>query len=156
MNSVPALGGLRAELRAAGCFQHHEVRSVLKLIVLGTALAATLVGMHHFSLLASILLVTMAGVLATSIAMTGHEGSHKSFSSSAWRNTLLTYIAFPAFSGLSSLYWKNKHDRLHHGHPNVEGVDPDIQPWPFVSSIGDHEKATPRLRWFQRNLQKTA
>lgn len=156
MNSLPELGGLRAELRASGCFEHHEMRSWLKLIVLGAGLAACLAGMHYLPALALIGLVPAAGVFATAMAMSGHEGSHKSFSKSPWRNTLVTYLLFPMFSGLGALYWKNKHDRLHHGHPNVEGLDPDIQPWPFASSVGDHEKSSPGLRWFQRNLQKTA
>ncbi|HEY0191384.1 MAG TPA: acyl-CoA desaturase [Kofleriaceae bacterium] len=154
MNAYPELGGLRAELRASGCFEHHELRTWLKLVVLGSALAATLVAMHRQSLGVAIALVPVAGLFATSLAMMGHEGSHKSFSRSAWRNTLLTHLMFPLFSGLGALYWKNKHDKLHHGHPNVEGIDPDIQPWPFVSSRGDHERASPRLRWFQRNLQR--
>ena len=88
--------------------------------------------------------------------MTGHEGSHKSFSKSPWRNSAARVPRVPDVLGtVGSLYWRNKHDRLHHGHPNVEGVDPDIKPFPFVSSTGDHEKSTPGLRWFQRNLQRT-
>jgi fatty acid desaturase len=43
---------------------------------------------------------------------------------------------------------------LHHGHQNVEGVDPDIRPFPFSSSKGDHERCGPRTRWFQRNFQR--
>ena len=81
----------------------------------------------------------VAAVFATSIAMLGHEGSHRSFSASPTRNALLVHLAFPLFSGLGALYWRDKHDRLHHGHPNVEGVDPDIKPFPFASSRGDHE-----------------
>ena len=155
MNALPELGGLRAELRAAGAFDHHEVRSWLKLATLGAGLAACLIALAHVPLWGAILIIPIAGVLSTSISMTGHEGSHKSFSKSPWRNQLLVYLAFPMFSGLGSLYWRNKHDRLHHGHPNVEGVDPDIKPFPFVSSHGDHVKSTPGLRWFQRNLQRT-
>jgi fatty acid desaturase len=156
MDRLPELGGLRAELRAAGMFEHHELRSWLKLGVLGTSLAACLVAIAHYGFWAALALVPVAGVLCTSIAMTGHEGSHKSFSRSPVRNHLLVYLVFPLFSGLGMLYWRNKHDRLHHGHPNVEGVDPDIKPFPFVSSRGDHERCGPRSRWFQRNLQKIA
>ena len=155
MNGIPELGGLRAELRAAGAFQHHELRSWMKLAVLGSSLAACFVAMRHLPLWAALLLTPVAGVIATSISMTGHEGSHKAFSTSKFRNQLLVYLAFPMFSGLGSLYWRNKHDRLHHGHPNVEGVDPDIKPFPFVSSHGDHIKSPNGLRWFQRNLQRT-
>ncbi len=120
---------------------------------MGTALAACLFGISQLGWL-GLVLVPLASILSTSIAMMGHEGSHKSFSSSPTRNALLTYIAFPLFSSLGALYWHNKHDRLHHGHPNVEGVDPDIKPFPFASSRGDHESSGPKARWFQRTFQK--
>ena len=95
-------------------------------------------------------------VLCTSTAMLGHEGSHRSFSASPFRNALIAYFAFPLFSGLGALYWREKHDRLHHGHPNVEGEDPDIKPFPFASSRGDHERCGPGERWFQRKFQHWA
>jgi fatty acid desaturase len=95
-----------------------------------------------------------AGVCCTSIAMFGHEGSHRSFSKSPARNALLMYLTFPLFGGLSSLYWRDKHDRRHHAHPNVEGLDPDIKPFPFSSSRGDHEACSSSERWFQRVFQR--
>jgi fatty acid desaturase len=155
MSRLPELGELRAELRAAGVFQHHELRSWLKLVVLLAALAACLIAIATVGW-AAIGLIPLAGVLATSTAMMGHEGSHRSFSASPFRNEVLVYFAFPLFSGLGTLYWRNKHDRLHHGHPNVEGVDPDIKPFPFVSSRGDHDRSGPGSRWFQRKLQARA
>jgi len=42
---------------------------------------------------------------------------------------LLVYLAFPDVLGSRKFVLRNKHDRLHHGHPNVEGVDPDIKPF---------------------------
>jgi len=150
------LGSLRAELKAAGVFEHCEARSWIKLGGMLLALAACLVGIALTGWLVAIFLVPICAVLCTSIAMVGHEGSHRSFSSSAGRNAFVTYLAFPLFGGLSSLYWHDKHDRLHHGHPNVEGVDPDIRPFPFASSRGDHERCGPKERWFQRNLQAYA
>lgn len=30
------------------------------------------------------------------------------------------------FAGVPGLYWSHKHNVLHHGHPNVHGVDPDL------------------------------
>ena len=147
------LGSLRAELRIAGVFEYREARSWIELALLGTALAGCLIAIAMVGSI-GLLLIPICAVLATSIAMFGHEGSHKSFSTSPTRNALLTYITFPLFSGLGSMYWHNKHDRLHHGHPNVEGVDPDIKPFPFVSSKGDHEKCGPKARFFQRTFQK--
>jgi fatty acid desaturase len=149
------LGSLRAELRIAGVFEFREARSWMELALLTTALVGCLVGIYMLGWVGLVLL-PVASVVATSIAMFGHEGSHKSFSASPTRNTLITYITFPLFSGLSALYWHNKHDRLHHGHPNVEGVDPDIRPFPFSSSKGDHEQCGPKTRWFQRHFQAWA
>jgi fatty acid desaturase len=153
MSKLPELGTLRTELRAAGTFEHCELRSWLKLSVLMTGAAASLTAMIVFGWWAGFFALPIGAVFCTSIAMLGHEGSHRSFSSSPFRNALMVYLVFPLFSGLGSLYWRDKHDRLHHGHPNVEGVDPDIKPWPFVSSRGDHEKSGRGLRWFQRNFQ---
>ncbi len=156
MQATPELGSLRQELRLAGIFEHRELRSWLKLGVLLSGIALSIVAISMYGWIAALCLVPVCAVLATSAAMLGHEGSHRSTSKSPNRNALMAYFAFPMFSGLSLMYWREKHDRLHHGHPNVEGVDPDIRPWPFVSSKGDHERATPRLRWFQRTFQKWA
>jgi fatty acid desaturase len=156
MRSLPELGQLRAELRAAGVFEHCEAQSWIKLALLGAGMAACLVAIVTLGFWAALVAVPVAGVLGTSIAMLGHEGSHRSFSASPLRNQLLVYLVSPLFAGLSSLYWRHKHDRLHHGHPNVEGLDPDIKPWPFVSSRGDHERCSRGLRWFQRSFQSWA
>ncbi len=156
MSRVPELASLRAELRVAGLFEHHEGRSWLKLLVLMSGVALCLTGVALHGWLPALLLIPLASVLATAAAMLGHEGSHKSFSPSPTRNTLLTHLVFPAFAGLSALYWREKHDRLHHGHPNVEGLDPDIRPWPFASSKGDHLRGGGKLQWFQRTCQRWA
>jgi fatty acid desaturase len=153
MATAKELGSLRAELRIAGVFEFREGRSWVELTLMALVVAGLLVAISQLGLV-GIALIPVVSVLATSIAMFGHEGSHKSFSASPTRNALLTYITFPLFSGLASLYWHNKHDRLHHGHPNVESVDPDIKPFPFASSKGDHEGSGPKARWFQRYFQK--
>lgn len=156
MQRPPELGSLRAELRLAGVFDHRELRGWFKLLGFVIGISSCLVGIAWLGMPAAFALIPVAAVLCTSLAMLGHEGSHRSFSKSPFRNNVVTYFAFPLFSGLGSLYWRNKHDRLHHGHPNVEGVDPDVQPWPFVSSRRDHEASSPRLQWFQRKCQRWA
>jgi fatty acid desaturase len=150
----PKLGTLRIELAEAGLFEHRELRSWGKLAVLLGAIAGGLTAIALVGWWIAIPLVPVLAALCTATAMFGHEGSHRSFSASPTRNSIIAYFAFPVFGGLSTLYWREKHDRLHHGHPNVEGVDPDIKPFPFVSSRGDHEKCGPKSRWFQRNLQR--
>ncbi|HEY1815482.1 MAG TPA: acyl-CoA desaturase [Kofleriaceae bacterium] len=150
----PELGNLRAELREAGVFETRELRSWAKVLFLAAALAGCMVGLVHSSRLGAPLWILAAAVCCTALAMLGHEGSHRSFSKSPARNALLVYLAFPLFTGLGGLYWRDKHDRRHHAHPNVEGLDPDIKPFPFSSSRGDHEACTPGERWFQRVFQR--
>lgn len=153
MARLVELGTLRADLRAAGVFEHAELRTWLKLAALLAGLAACVVAIAWGGFWFAFGAVPPAALFATSAAMIGHEGSHRSISPSPVRNALAVFAVFPLLSGLSSLYWREKHDRLHHGHPNVEGVDTDIAPFPFVSSRGDHERCGRGRRWFQRNLQ---
>jgi fatty acid desaturase len=135
-------------------FESCELRSWGKLLVLAVGVAGCLFGLAHTGALFAPLWILAAAVCCTSIAMLGHEGSHRSFSRSPLRNAVLVNLAFPVFSGLGALYWRDKHDRRHHAHPNVEGVDPDIRPFPFASSRGDHDASSRGQRWFQRTFQR--
>jgi fatty acid desaturase len=153
MATLPELGPLRAELRAAGLFEHRELKSWLQLGFLFGVVATCLALIITVHWWLAFPLVPVISVFGTSAAMLGHEGSHKSFSSSATRNAILTYLTFPIFSGLSALFWREKHDRLHHGHPNVRGKDLDIHPFPFTSTLEDHLATGPARRWFQRHMQ---
>ena len=151
--STADMQSLRAELRAAGVFAHDERAGWLKFGAALAVVAACLVGIVLLPLAAAFVLVPIAAIFATTGAMFGHEGSHRSFASSPFRNQLLQHIAFPLFTGLGASYWKYKHDGKHHGHPNVYDQDPDLHLWPMVSSRLDHERATRPLRWFHRHLQ---
>lgn len=151
---APDLAGLRGELRDAGVFQRRELRSWLELAALAIALVAALVAIATYGVWAALVLVPACSVICTTIAMYGHEGSHRSFSESPRRNEVLTYLAFALFSGMSTSYWRNKHDRAHHATPNVEGQDPDIKPFPFASSSGGHAVCGPKERFFQRHFQR--
>lgn len=154
--TIPELATLRARLKKAGVFEYREGLSWLKLALLLSGVIASLGSMVMFGGLAAFIAIPVCAVCSTSISMMGHEGSHRSFSKSPFRNNIINYFAFPLFSGLSTTYWRNKHDRLHHGHPNVEGVDPDIRPWPFASSKGEHARSGPFARFIQRRTQRWA
>lgn len=154
MNRPPDLTTLRAELRLAGVFETREAANWFKVAVLVTGLVASLVAVWRFGFYVGLAAIPLAAVFATALAMFGHEGSHKSFSASPRRNMLVQYVTFPLMSGLGALYWREKHDRLHHGHPNVENVDPDIRPFPFASTKAGHEASPKTQQWIQRNLQR--
>src|ERR1051325_397201 len=108
---------LRTELQEAGVFRHHALAGGGKaaLLLAGTAvcLAGTILG----PLWLGFILIPFASLFATTAAMFGHEGRHRSFSASPRRNAILNYITFPLLTGLGATFWKNKHDVGHHGHP---------------------------------------
>lgn len=144
---------LRAELKAARVFEHRSRSSWMKLALMLAVTLACCTGIAFGPTWAWLLLVPVAALATTTATLIGHEGSHGSFANSSFENQLLVHIVLPLFAGISALYWKHKHNGLHHGHPNVVGSDPDIELWPMASSRNEHERAGPVLRWFQRNLQ---
>ncbi|MDB4989308.1 MAG: fatty acid desaturase [Myxococcaceae bacterium] len=134
-------------------FDHHARASWIKLALMLVATLACCAGIAFGPAWAWLLLVPAAALATTTATLVGHEGGHGSFSSKSSENMLLAYITLPLFAGISALYWKHKHNGLHHGHPNVVGSDPDIELWPMASSRSEYERAGPTLRWFQRNTQ---
>ena len=100
---VVQLKSLRGELVAAGVFRHRELRSWIELVLMGAALAACLFGIARTGWIGALFFVPVISVLATSIAMMGHEGSHRSFSASPARNAILCYLVFPLFGSAFQL-----------------------------------------------------
>ena len=80
-----------------------------------------------FRLIGGASLVVGLVALATGVM---HDGNHGSFSRHAWLNHVAGY-SLDALGG-SSWLWRFKHNTLHHGNPNVEGVDSDISQAPFA------------------------
>ena len=95
----------------------------------------------------------VAAIAAATAAMIGHEAAHGSFSRSKVQNAIMLHLAFPLLTGLGASHWKNKHNRLHHSHPNVPGTDTDIELWPFAATADDHARSGRFRRVFQRSLQ---
>lgn len=75
-----------------------------------------------------------AAALTISLVATGtsvmHDANHGSFSRRSWVNHTLAYTM--DFLGGSSWLWRFKHNHLHHGNPNVAGMDTDIAQAPFA------------------------
>lgn len=153
MISSAEVRALREELAAAGVYERDEWATWRRLALLLPALGACLLGVALLPLWAAFLLVPAAAVIATTAAMLGHEGCHGSFSDKPWQNQLLATLTFPLLAGLGVLYWKDKHNVRHHGHPNVLGQDPDIEMWPMAISKEEYDASSAPRRFFQRHLQ---
>ncbi|MEY2552153.1 MAG: linoleoyl-CoA desaturase, partial [Ilumatobacteraceae bacterium] len=83
------------------------------------------------------LLSAFALALALTAAATSvfHDANHSSFSTSRLVNRLAGYTG--DLLGASSWIWRFKHNNLHHGSPNVVGVDADIDQAPFARLAPD-------------------
>ncbi|MEO5906202.1 MAG: acyl-CoA desaturase [Saprospiraceae bacterium] len=53
-----------------------------------------------------------------------HDANHGSYSSRRWVNDIMSHTA--NMLGVNSLFWKQKHNVIHHTYTNVDGVDDDI------------------------------
>ena len=73
--------------------------------------------------------VLTTGLIATATSIM-HDANHRAFFRSTRLNRLLSYVADGL--GTSSWLWKFKHNVLHHGATNIEGVDSDIAQAPFA------------------------
>jgi len=73
--------------------------------------------------------VLIVAVVATATSVM-HDANHAAFTRSARWNRVFGYSA--DLLGASSWLWRFKHNHLHHGNPNVQGVDSDISQAPFA------------------------
>jgi linoleoyl-CoA desaturase len=74
-----------------------------------------------------------------------HDGSHGSFSSRPWINTIAAGTL--ECLGGSAYIWKVKHCMIHHSFTNVEGVDDDINIG-YLMRVNQHQRRF-RLHRFQ-------
>ena len=121
-----------AELRRARHRLH--AKSVwIALLLAGSYWAVVLSDLGWpYRLLGAATLIAGLVALATGVM---HDGNHGSFSRHSWLNRVAGY-SLDALGG-SSWLWRFKHNTLHHGNPNVEGVDSDISQAPFAAPGAD-------------------
>ncbi|NNL67434.1 MAG: acyl-CoA desaturase, partial [Myxococcales bacterium] len=73
-----------------------------------------------------------------------HDGAHGSLPGGARANRAAALVL--DFLGMSSTLWHWKHNHLHHGHPNVRGLDDDVDAGP-VARLHPEDPWRPHHRW---------
>jgi len=124
---------LRAELDAAGVFAYQPVRTYVKAIVLACVTVALFAGMFlagSWWVKAPLFVVGVA--VSIGLMMIGHDAGHRAVGRSKWTNDALGYFLFSLAAGLPLVYWKWKHNTMHHSFPNVAGKDPDVEIYPYA------------------------
>lgn len=147
---------LHQELAALGSFEAPTARSWAKFVITaGIGLAACGYAYQAQTALSLLLLLPASLMMGTAI-MIGHEGAHGAACEKAWQNDLLVAVGFGMLSGISSLFWKHKHNVLHHGSPNVPEKDRDLLLGPIAVTKAQHDARPAWWQWFHRNLQAYA
>lgn len=142
---------LKSELEAIGAFEYRPWRvyakaAFLLAVTLGLFAAAWVVP----SWWARVPLI-LAGIWANiGLVMIGHDAGHGAVSSSKWVNDFLGYTLFTLIGGLPLVYWKWKHNTMHHSYPNVVGKDPDVAIFPYAMNREQRVEGG-WIAWIQRH-----
>ncbi len=135
---------LSRQIKAAGLLEPRTIYYIWKFTSIGLLFAGVWWAFFHIGSswwayvhIGSIwwqIVVTAAllAIMATQVAMLGHDVGHRQVLSSKQASIRLNYVIGCALSGLSTGWWIDKHNR-HHAHPNREGEDPDIADSPLVA-----------------------
>lgn len=139
---------LSREIKSAGLMKrrygYYWTKLALVPVVLGACVLAFIwIGDTWWQMFTA---VAFAFVL-TQVAFLGHDAAHRQiFRSGKWNDWTSLVIA-DLFVGLSYGWWQHKHTR-HHGKPNQEGADPDIElPVIAVSPEQADRRRNPIMRW---------
>ena len=73
-----------------------------------------------------------------------HDANHGSYSKNVYVNRILGYLL--NLIGGSAVNWKIQHNYLHHGYPNIDGMDEDINPG-IVMRLSPHQKLYKLHKW---------
>ncbi len=147
---------LRTRLRDAGIFERSEGKAWVEFFALLGIFAALTAVQITGPLWLGVLIVPLQGFILTPAAMYGHDGAHRAHSKKGWSNDLMASLAFPLLGGLGAVYWRMKHNALHHVHPNLiteDKFDPDMNMWPLATSRMAYENSGPVRQLFQRTIQ---
>lgn len=149
---------LRKRLRKAGVFDKDEATQFRRFAGYSVAAAAFFVAMLLVpSWPLKVLCIPIIGLLITPAVMHGHDGAHQSLSKNKKLNKWMESMAFGVMGGMSTSWWRHKHNGPHHTHPNLisdERADPDIQLYPFATAEADYTRSGPLIQFFQKHIQQ--
>jgi|GEM_PF-586739 len=93
----------------------------------------------------------LAGMGSVGIATCSHNASHGNAFKSATVNRIMDVFGFTFIIGISSRFWDNFHNKLHHPNTSVVTIDPDttLLPW-LVLHEKQLEKAGPLAKTYYK------
>jgi len=111
----------------SGRSRHDDPRMYIKAAVVLTWLIGTFIALVWFvhGTLPAIGLAVFAGFAAAAVPMNlSHDAAHQAFSASRRVNAVMAHTS--ALLGINGPWWRYKHNVLHHGFTNIDGIDDDL------------------------------
>ncbi len=147
---------LRQELKQAGVFELAPFATLAKFLAHALAGGALIVACLVLPPIWAACLLPFAALVWVVGVMVGHDATHQAVFESRTANAVLRTVAFPFMSGMSGLFWRYKHNMLHHRRPNVVGEDEDLEILPFAIGDAYHRGSSALNQWIQRHVQRGA
>jgi fatty acid desaturase len=117
---------LKRRVEAAGLLRKRPGYYTLMLVTNTVALATTLwlFSMVH-SVWATVLVAALLGFVSGQLGFQLHDSGHRQMFPSRRVNTVIGIVTGNGLLGMSHGWWVDKHNK-HHGNPNNQDLDPDI------------------------------
>jgi len=117
---------LKRRVEAAGLLDKRPGYYTLMLVTNALAFATTLwlLSLTH-SLWATLLVAAVLGFVSGQLGFQLHDSGHRQMFPSRRVNTVIGIVTGDGLLGMSHGWWVDKHNR-HHGNPNNQDLDPDI------------------------------
>jgi fatty acid desaturase len=134
--TIPRTGSdfalLSRRVSAAGLMRRRPGYYVLRFLIVGGSAAATVFG---FFLLGDspwqLLLAALAAVVYGQVALLAHDVAHRQVFRTRRPAAITGRLIGNLGIGMSYGWWMQKHS-AHHANPNLEGLDPDVEPGALV------------------------
>ena len=114
---------LRNLLKKAGCFEPQAGFYTCRLATLGAFLILSILflvfsDIFYLQILNAVFLAFLFGQMS----LTAHDIVHRQ----AWENGIVDIVVGNFILGISCSWWRNKHNKKHHGYTNRLGLDADL------------------------------
>jgi fatty acid desaturase len=142
---------LKRRVEAAGLLQRRPGYYVLMLVTNTAAfgLSLWLLTLAH-SVWATVLAAAVLGFVSGQLGFQLHDAGHRQMFPSRRLNTVIGIATGNGLLGMSHGWWVDKHNR-HHGNPNHQDLDPDIDVGVIAYSEEQALAKTGLARWIVRH-----
>ena len=142
---------LKRRVEAAGLMSKRPGYYILMLVTNTLAFATSLwlLSLVH-SVWATVLMAALLAFVSGQLGFQLHDSGHRQMFRSRRVNTVIGIVTGNGLLGMSHGWWVDKHNR-HHGNPNHQDLDPDIDVGVIAYSEEQAQAKTGVGRWIARH-----